>query len=90
MVLRLVGVGIHPQIDLSLGSGKNLVLDMGHVMVRDVLSKTFTLLNSSPINVRFKLTMETHAQLLKKGTTKTFSESCSNELEIVKNLPYSA
>ena len=58
MQLRLVGVGIQPQIDLSLGAGENLTLDMGHAMAKDVLTKTFTLLNTSPINVRFSLNME--------------------------------
>lgn len=73
--LRLLGVGIHPQIDLSLGSGKDLCLDMGHALAKDVLSKTFTLLNSSPINVRYHLSMET--QLHKRGgaITKNFRES---------------
>jgi hypothetical protein len=78
MELRLVGVGIHPQIDLSLGTGKHLSLDLGHVMAKDVISKTFTLLNSSPINVRFNFTME--SQLLKKGLTKSFSEYYSEIL----------
>ena len=72
MELRLVGTGIHPQIDVSLGSGKDLCLDMGHAMAKDVLSKTFTLLNSSPIQVRYHLIMET--QLKKASTTKSFSE----------------
>ena len=78
MELRLMGIGIHPQIDLSLGSGKDLRLDMGHAMAKDVLSKTFTLLNTSPINVRYMLSMESQAR--KKGTlhsmaNKSFSES---------------
>lgn len=70
MQLRLVGVGIQPQIDLSLGTGENLTLDMGHAMAKDVLTKTFTLLNTSPIHVRFNLNME--SQVHRNGSiTKT-------------------
>lgn len=73
MELQLVGFGIHPQVDLSLGTGEELCLDMGNATVKDVVSKTFSLLNSSPLKVRYHVQME--MQLPKKRQAKTFSKS---------------
>lgn len=67
-----MGVGVHPQVDVSLGHGEELCLDMGHAMARDVISKTFTLYNSSPLQVRYLVSMETLVP--KKHVSKSFSE----------------
>lgn len=77
MELHLTGMGVHPRIDVSLGSGENISLDMGHAMARDVVSKAFTLINSSPLKVRYKLNME--SQLPKKCPAKSFSELTMHE-----------
>ena len=74
MELSVTGVGVHPQVDVSLGRGEELALDMGHAMAKDVISKTFTLYNSSPLKVRYLISMET--QLPRKRPSKSFSE-CS-------------
>ena len=71
----MTGFGIQPQVDLSLGSGEDLCLDMGHAMARDVVSKTFTLLNSSPLQVRFRLSLD--SQQPKPGPVKSFSKKLS-------------
>ena len=70
--MGVVGVGVHPQVDVSLGRGEELCLDMGHAMAKDVVSKTFTLYNSSPLKVRYLITMET--QMPKKCLSKSFRE----------------
>lgn len=71
--LRMTGTGVQPQVDVSLGSGEDLCLDMGHAMARDVVSKTFTLHNSSPLQVRFRLSLD--SQQPKVGPTKSFSKN---------------
>ena len=70
--LHLVGFGIHPQVDVSLGSGEDLFLDMGHAMAKDVITKNFTLLNSTPLQVRYRLTLD--SQNMKTTSIRSLSE----------------
>lgn len=68
----MVGFGIHPQVDVSLGSGDDLCLDMGHAMAKDVVTKTFTLLNSSSLQVRYRISLVSEQP--KRGPAKNFSK----------------
>ena len=73
--LRMVGFGIHPQVDVSLGSGEDLHLDLGHAMAKDVVTKNFTLLNSSALQVRFHISMD--SSLPRRPPAKNLSKNTS-------------
>ena len=81
-----MGQGVKPQVTLSLGSGDNLRLDIGHVMAHDLVHKTFTLTNASSLKIRFKLNMESLSS--KKESMKTFSEwkSCAGFESVIMGL----
>ncbi len=67
-----------PKVLLSLGSSPHLSLDMGHVMAHDVVTKAFTMTNTSHLRTRFKLSLETMGTKKKGrnkgGGPKTFSK----------------
>ena len=57
--LRLKGVAVKPQVSLSLENGSGThELDMGHVMAGDTITKTLHLHNSSPLDVKYSITLE--------------------------------
>ena len=87
-----MGAGVHPEVDISLGSGEDLYLNMGHAMAKDTVSQPFTLTNNSPLPVKFKLAIESlelNANPAEKFSEPTLVSSLHTEKQMERGEPSS-
>lgn len=77
--LRLSGIAIEPRVTLSPDLEEKdgiCVLNLGHTISEDTVTRTLQLHNNSPLGVRFEVELESLLpKSLRKERPHTFSES---------------